>query len=143
MRLRLHRLRHPLTPRRPCAHPPTLQAGISYGVPSSKAPLNTGRADYFGSVPNLAARLMAVAQPGQVLVDGRLGSIPGLQWRDDGGALLLGPECGPLEFTPLGYLQVKVRRWSEGGAEGRGHGGGARPPHLPSAVVAALQRTPP
>lgn len=42
--------------------------GISYGAPSSKAPLNTGRADYFGSVPNLAARLMAVAQPGQVTI---------------------------------------------------------------------------
>lgn len=38
-----------------------------------------GRADYFGSVPNLAARLMAVAQPGQMLVDGRLNSLPSLQ----------------------------------------------------------------
>ena len=86
-----------------------VKAGISYGVPSSKAPLNTGRADYFGSVPNLAARLMAVAAPGQVLVDGRLGSLAGLQWRGDGGALLLSPAAGALEFTPLGYLQVKVR----------------------------------
>lgn len=38
-----------------------------------------GRADYFGSVPNLAARLMAVAQPGQILVDGRLNSLQALQ----------------------------------------------------------------
>lgn len=38
-----------------------------------------GRADYFGSVPNLAARLMAVARPGQMLVDGRLHSMRDLQ----------------------------------------------------------------
>lgn len=68
-----------------------------------------GRADYFGSVPNLAARLMAVAQPGQLLVDGRLGSMHDLQWRDSGGALLLSPQAGAVEFMPLGYLQVKVR----------------------------------
>lgn len=129
--------------------------GISWGVPSSKAPLNTGRADYFGSTPNLAARLMAVAQvrerescrglsqrgssvwrrrvrtrpgafgprltptlssallptlqPGQVLIDGRLGDLPGLRWREDGGALLITPASGALEFTALGYLQVKAR----------------------------------
>ncbi|PSC75196.1 Helicase sen1 [Micractinium conductrix] len=84
-----------------------LKLGISYGLPSSKAPLNTGRADYFGSVPNLAARLMAVARPGQLLVDGRLGSMRDLQWRDDGGAILLSRTAGPVEFTQLGYLQVK------------------------------------
>lgn len=32
----------------------------------SKKPLNTGRADYFGMVANVAARMMAQAQPGQV-----------------------------------------------------------------------------
>ncbi len=30
----------------------------------------TGRADYFGALPNLAARVCAMAKPGQVLVDG-------------------------------------------------------------------------
>jgi hypothetical protein len=63
---------------------------------------------------------MAVAQPGQLLVDGRLGSIHDLQWRDNGGALLLSPQAGAVEFTPLGYLQVKVRGgcW---GVETSGH----------------------
>lgn len=72
-------------------------------------PLPAGRADYFGSVPNLAARLMAVARPGQMLLDGgRLNSMRDLQWREDGGALLLTRVMGPIEFTQLGYLQVKV-----------------------------------
>lgn len=31
-----------------------------------------------------------------------------VQWRDDGGALLLSQAVGPLEFSQLGYLQVKV-----------------------------------
>ncbi|KAL4419982.1 hypothetical protein ABPG75_007080 [Micractinium tetrahymenae] len=84
-----------------------VKMGVSFGVPSSKAPLNTGRADYFGSVPNLAARLMAVARPGQMLVDGRLHSMRDLQWREDGGALLLSQLVGPIEFAQLGYLQVK------------------------------------
>lgn len=48
--------------------------------PATVPPVTSaGRADYFGSVPNLAARLMAVAQPGQMLVDGRLNSLPSLQ----------------------------------------------------------------
>ena len=71
-------------------------------------PCHAGRADYFGSVPNLAARLMSVAQPGQVLVDGRLGGMRGLQWRDEASALLLSPQLGAIELTQLGYLQVKV-----------------------------------
>lgn len=84
-----------------------VKIGIAYGMPTSKAPLNTGRADYFGSVPNLAARLMAVAQPGQLLVDGQLASIRDLQWREDGCAVLLSQQAGAVEFTQLGYLQVK------------------------------------
>lgn len=47
-----------------------VQVGISWGAPTVKAPLNTGRSDYHGNVVNLAARLMALAQPGQILVDG-------------------------------------------------------------------------
>lgn len=31
---------------------------------------STGRADYFGSVANMAARIMVTAQPGQVFVQG-------------------------------------------------------------------------
>mmetsp|Transcript_7066 Transcript_7066/g.19954 ORF Transcript_7066/g.19954 Transcript_7066/m.19954 type:complete len:1530 (+) Transcript_7066:2-4591(+) len=45
--------------------------GICWGKPTIKKPLqSTGRADYFGSVPNRAARCMASAAKGQVLVDG-------------------------------------------------------------------------
>ena len=62
-------------------------------------------------MPNLAARLMSVAQPGQVLVDGRLGGMRGLQWRDEASALLLSPQLGAIELTQLGYLQVKVGGW--------------------------------
>jgi hypothetical protein len=77
-----------------------------------------GRADYFGSVPNLAARLMAVAQPGQLLVDGQLASIRDLQWREDGCAVLLSQQAGAVEFTQLGYLQVKVGGWLRGWVQG-------------------------
>lgn len=45
--------------------------GIAWGRPTSKKPLqSTGRADYFGPLPNRAARCMASAAVGQVLVDG-------------------------------------------------------------------------
>ena len=36
-----------------------------------------GRADYFGTLPNLAARLCALANPGQILVESRSVSVPG------------------------------------------------------------------
>lgn len=46
-----------------------VQMGIAYGVPVSQCEhATTGRADYFGSVINLAARAAAAASPGQVLV---------------------------------------------------------------------------
>jgi len=44
--------------------------GLSRGMAASRKPLKTGRADYFGQLPNTAARLMAACAPGQVLVDG-------------------------------------------------------------------------
>jgi class 3 adenylate cyclase len=58
--------------------------GIAWGAPSVKAPLNTGRADYHGTVVNLAARLMSMAQPGQILVEGgQLQTVvKDLQWSD-------------------------------------------------------------
>ena len=46
-----------------------VQMGIAYGVPVSQCEhATTGRADYFGSVINLAARAAAAASPGQILV---------------------------------------------------------------------------
>mmetsp|Transcript_33172 Transcript_33172/g.93931 ORF Transcript_33172/g.93931 Transcript_33172/m.93931 type:complete len:1125 (+) Transcript_33172:118-3492(+) len=44
--------------------------GLAYGRPASRKPLNTGRADYFGNLPNTAARVMALAKPGQFLIEG-------------------------------------------------------------------------
>lgn len=47
-----------------------VRVGIAYGKVDHKKPLCTGRADYYGALPNLAARVCALAKPGQVLVDG-------------------------------------------------------------------------
>lgn len=43
-----------------------LRIGMAYGMVTNQKPLNTGRADYFGMLPNGAARVMALACPGQV-----------------------------------------------------------------------------
>jgi len=46
--------------------------GFCYGWANFQKPLvNTGRADYFGNLPNRAARLMGVALPGQIITEGR------------------------------------------------------------------------
>ena len=47
-----------------------------------------GRADYFGNLPNLAARVMALAAPGQVLLEGFQGFGPELLHKDELSALL-------------------------------------------------------
>ncbi len=47
-----------------------------------------GRADYFGNLPNLAARVMALAAPGQVLLEGFQGFGPELVHKDELSALL-------------------------------------------------------
>jgi len=89
-----------------------VRIGIACGIPTSKAPLNTGRADYFGTIPNLAARLMRLAQPGQVLFDGAklpsLRPVNPITWRDEVG-ILPGNESNPegMELTPLGQFQIK------------------------------------
>lgn len=72
-----------------------------------------GRADYFGALPNLAARLMSLAQPGQVLVHGNLGSMPNLRWlsEDHSTAVLVG-KAGEVELSQLGLFSVKVREAS-------------------------------
>lgn len=71
-----------------------------------------GRADYFGALPNLAARLMSLAAPGQVLVHGNLGSMHGMEWAsDDHAAAMLHGPAGEVELTQLGYFVVKVGRF--------------------------------
>jgi class 3 adenylate cyclase len=45
------------------------RVGMSWGRATTKKPLNTGHADYFGVLPNRAARVMGGAHPGQVRLD--------------------------------------------------------------------------
>lgn len=51
-----------------------VRVGMSWGTPTSKKPLNTGRADYFGVLPNRAARVMGSASYGQVRLKGGCGA---------------------------------------------------------------------
>jgi class 3 adenylate cyclase len=43
--------------------------GIAFGKPTSRKPLGSGRADYFGPLANLAARVMGSAAYGQTLLE--------------------------------------------------------------------------
>jgi class 3 adenylate cyclase len=90
-----------------------VHAGIACGIPSSKAPLKTGRADYYGTVPNLAARLMALSQPGQILIDGaKLSTLRGAATVTDDELILL-PKCENKPFhtealiIPIGQVAIK------------------------------------
>lgn len=77
---------------------------------------NTGRADYFGNVPNLAARVMTLALPGQVLLEGFRGFGPELVHRDDQSALLPHqpsriaghPDYEAVEVLQLGKFPIKA-----------------------------------
>lgn len=89
--------------------------GIASGLPLSKAPLNTGRADYYGIIPNLAARLVSIAHPGQILFDAaRLDSLQAMHWQGD-TAFLRGTNSlystssvtESIELCPIGQLKIK------------------------------------
>lgn len=45
-----------------------VKVGMAYGNGVDKRPLKTGRADYYGMLPNIAARVSSLARPGQVLI---------------------------------------------------------------------------
>lgn len=45
-----------------------IKVGMAYGKVALREPTRVGRADYFGGVPSLAARVHGVASPGQILV---------------------------------------------------------------------------
>ena len=80
--------------------------------------LPAGRADYYGNLPNLAARVSALAQPGQVLLEGCQGFGDELQWiKEDSLALLQlhhvgaagGTSVGEcIEISYLGQFLLKV-----------------------------------
>jgi class 3 adenylate cyclase len=80
------------------------------GTPNYVATVYVGRADYFGHLPNMAARVMALAAPGQILVDAA-----GLIRGGDGVVRL--PPCPagipqpdePIELEVLGAFQLRVR----------------------------------
>ena len=79
-----------------------VQMGIAHGVPVSQGEHpTTGRADYFGSVINLAARTAAAAQAGQILV--------ALKERtSESDIKKLTRSCGSVgELARLGYFRFK------------------------------------
>ncbi|EKX53880.1 hypothetical protein GUITHDRAFT_48629, partial [Guillardia theta CCMP2712] len=47
---------------------PRVRVGLAYGTEAFRKPLVSGRADYFGALPNLAARIMSQAEGGQLLL---------------------------------------------------------------------------
>eukprot|EP00873_Tetraselmis_striata_P028955 jgi/Tetstr1/449219/TSEL_036425.t1 len=62
-----------------------VQMGCAYGRVASRKPLNTGRADYFGNLPNTAARVMSLANPGQFLIEGSI-ELPTPLFREQNGS---------------------------------------------------------
>ena len=70
-----------------------VRMGMAFGHEAQRKPLSTGRADYFGALPNLAARVSALAAPGQILVEGSAGFGMGSAWvRSGEEGLVLLPE---------------------------------------------------
>jgi hypothetical protein len=89
------------------------RCGVVHGKGTTRKPLNTGRADYFGAIPNLAARVCATAQYGQTLVEPTQGLV-GATWHvEDGGAITGGVHVGPSAGAPemrldaLGAFELK------------------------------------
>lgn len=97
---------------------PLLAVQLPLPSKSLRPSLLAGRADYYGNLPNLAARVSALAQPGQVLLEGCQGFGDELQWiKEDSLALLqLGREGAPggssvgecIEISYLGQFLLKV-----------------------------------
>ncbi|CAD7695706.1 unnamed protein product, partial [Ostreobium quekettii] len=80
-----------------------IRMGMVYGDPGQRQPLKTGRADYFGNLPNLAARISNLAAPGQILFDATNGNNLGfdVQWIQKG-------EVGLLHFPPDVHINEEV-----------------------------------
>lgn len=89
--------------------------GCAYGRGEKeffRKPLSSGRPDYFGWLPNLAARILGQARPGQVVVEVR-GSVASLS--GGVGPKLFGiNKCVKIEqvYEQVGDLAVKrVQAW--------------------------------
>ncbi|PNH10309.1 Adenylate cyclase [Tetrabaena socialis] len=80
-----------------------VRMGMAYGYINVKKPMNTGRADYFGELANTAARVAALAAPGQVLVESSQVDVA----MPDGTTLLLEelPTYLPVKWAACGLAQ--------------------------------------
>ena len=63
----------------------SLLSSLCRCLPPVHTQSSTGRADYFGALPNLAARVCAQAAPGQVLLDCHPGVLRAMPWSVSAG----------------------------------------------------------
>lgn len=85
-----------------------VRIGLAYGMASFKKPLMTGAADYFGSLPNLAARVMSKASGGQVLMEPA--EHEGIDFKKIAGmgkSCLLNVSNSEVAFEPVGMYKMK------------------------------------
>jgi len=75
-----------------------VKIGMAYGSGIEKRPLSTGRADYCGMLSNIAARVSALARPGQVLIHSSCSfNKCGVHWiSEDAGILKFDAPLDPL-----------------------------------------------
>lgn len=84
-----------------------VKIGMAYGKAGQKKPLITGRADYFGSLANVAARVMALARPGQVMIHSGTGFVSEeIEWIDQNYGILKFEK--PLTFEEDGVDEVAI-----------------------------------
>lgn len=84
-----------------------VKIGMAHGRVTGRRPLSTGRADYYGVVPNLAARVCAFARPGQILIHHCKGfKQEDIQWINKDLGII--PYEIPLEAEKHGATEVAV-----------------------------------
>lgn len=72
--------------------------------------MSVGRADYFGHIPNLAARVSSLAAPGQILVECSPGFGDKVSWLEEGKLGLISFESSRDESSvgnALGAIQLQ------------------------------------
>lgn len=70
--------------------------------------LFVGQADYFGHIPNLAARVSGLAAPGQILLECSPGFSNKVSWIKEGAVGLITSKNGdPIELKGLGNYYLK------------------------------------
>ncbi|KAG2499572.1 hypothetical protein HYH03_002517 [Edaphochlamys debaryana] len=113
-----------------------VRIGMAYGFINVKKPMNTGRADYFGELANTAARVAALAAPGQILIESSQVDVS----MPDGTSLMLEefPTYLPVRWAAAdsggGRATAIARRHesaTDGGAATSGYGGVPTSPRAP------------